>query len=149
MAKVARQARLRHDGVMLGRFGVLASLVVLGPGIGCTGHDGSDRGVEPVASPVEQLTREAENVEAAPVIVTLQTREHVISIHADGPRGREYSIAALDGRVLASRITFLELRRDFPQLEDAVESAIADLDCGAPGCPVLDARASQVLDAGL
>jgi len=123
--------------------------VALGPAVGCTGHDGSDRGVEPAKSPVERAKPEAENVEAAPVIVTLQTREHVISIHADGPRGREFSIAALDGSVLASRITFVELRRDFPQLEEAVESAIAGLDRPASDRPQLDASASQVLDAGL
>jgi len=134
---------------MPGRCGVLASLLVLGHGIGCTGHDGSDLGVEPSESPVEQARPEVQNLETAPVIVTLQTREHVISIHTDGPRGREFTVAALDGRELASRITLTELRRDFPQLEDAVESAIANLDCTGSDCAVLDARATQLLDAGL
>jgi hypothetical protein len=121
----------------------------LGSWLACTGHDGSDRGVEPTESPARPQKPGADDAEAAPVIVTLETREHLVSIHGDGPRGREFSIASLDGRVLASRITLAELRRDFPELREAVESSLADLDCAGTDCPVLDASASQVLDASL
>jgi hypothetical protein len=134
---------------MCGRGRVFVALLGFGLGAACTGHDGSDRGVEPTEPPVEQGKPGADEAKDPPVIVTLETRQHVISIHVDGEQGREFTVATLDGRVLASRVTLVQLRRDFPKLHEAVESSIADLDCSGPDCPVLDASAHQVLDASL
>jgi hypothetical protein len=96
---------------------LIASFVVLG----CTPTQ-PDR-VEP-AETAACAHEEAEPRRLDPVLMTLQTRNHEVIVHA-GARGLRFTIA-LGDRVLFEQLDEAEFAASFPDLHTHFETAFAD-----------------------
>ncbi|MEM9455785.1 MAG: hypothetical protein AAGF11_16515 [Myxococcota bacterium] len=89
--------------------------------VGCTP-------VEPANAPVpETATPECTVVpdrNALPVVTTIQTRDHEITVHA-GDNGLRFTVALAGGVVLGHQITEGEFQQSFPGLHQRFSSAFA------------------------
>ena len=87
--------------------------------LGCTPRS-------PAMTEVQSTCKEpvAEKRQAAPVIMSLQTRNHEVTVHTTDD-GLRFTVAMGD-RVLFEQLDELEFQRNFPGLHQHFETAFAD-----------------------
>lgn len=101
---------------------MVAAVLVVGACLGCTSRERPAPSIDDVERPECTPTGLAQH--PLPVITTLVTRDHEVTVHASDD-GLRFSVALADGALVGRMLTAAELEQRFPALHRSFDATFA------------------------